>query len=228
MLVEQAPGAAPWTLIAADYRFAATQADVETLGRIAQIAAKAGTPFLAEASSTIFGCDSVAATPDPDDWQATDEAGAAMWQMLRELPQATSLGLAAPRFLLRLPYGAESSPLERFAFEEIPQPDHGAYLWGNPALVCACLLAATFSETGWQMAGRLYRDLADMPLHLYQEDGESRVKPCAEAVLLDRAVERILDCGIMPLQSFGDRGAVRLVRLQSLADPPAALAGRWE
>jgi hypothetical protein len=51
------------------------------------------------------------------------------------------------------------------------------------------------------------------------------VKPCAEAVLLDRAVEGILDFGIMPLQSFADRGSIRLVRLQSIADPPASLAG---
>ena len=225
LLVERPPGSPRWGVVAADYEFAATQPDIEMLGRIAQIAAKAGTPFLAGASSTVFGCPSVAAAPDPDDWREPDETAAAMWQQLRRLPQASSLGLAAPRLLLRLPYGPESSPLERFDFEEIPAPRHESYLWGNPSLACVCLLAQTFSETGWEMEGRLYRDLTDLPTHVFDDDGQPRVKPCAEAVLLDRAVERILDSGIMPLQSFVDRGAVRLVRLQSLADPPAALAG---
>jgi type VI secretion system protein ImpC len=148
-----------------------------------------------------------------------------MWQQLRQAPFATSLGLAAPRFLLRLPYGRESSPLERFDFEEIPAAHHEDYLWGNSALACACLLAQTFGETGPNMAGRLYRDVDDLPVHLVEDEGESHIKPCAEALLLDRAIERILEFGIIPIQSFGDRGAIRLVRLQSLADPPAALAG---
>jgi type VI secretion system ImpC/EvpB family protein len=225
LLVDRPPGSPPWAVVAADYEFAATQSDVEMLGRIAQIAAQAHTPFIAGASSTIFGCPSVAAAPDPEDWQDPDELSAGMWRQLRQLPQATSLGLAAPRLLLRLPYGRDATPLERFDFEEIPTPRHESYLWGNPSLACICLLAQTFSETGWNMAGRLYRDLADLPTHVFDDDGESRVKPCAEAVLRDRAIERILDSGIMPLQSFADRGAVRLVRLQSLADPPAALAG---
>jgi hypothetical protein len=38
-------------------------------------------------------------------------------------------------------------------------------------------------------------------------------------------VEGILARGIMLLVSFRDRDAVRLVRLQSIADPPAALGG---
>jgi type VI secretion system protein ImpC len=227
LLVEQPAGAPPWTLTIGDFEFSAARGDVETLGRIAQIAAKAGAPFLAGASSSILGCPSIAAAPDPDDWPEPNEDSAAMWQQLRHLPQATSLGLAAPRFLLRLPYGSEASPLERFEYEEISAARHEDYLWGNPALACAWLLAQTFSETGWNMEGRLYRDLAELPVHLYDDDGQPRMKPCAEAVLLDRAVERILDFGIMPLQSFADRGAIRLVRLQSLADPSAALAGRW-
>jgi type VI secretion system protein ImpC len=228
LLVEQPAGAPSWTLVIGDFEFSATRGDVETLGRIAQIAAKAGAPFLAGASSSIFGCPSIAAASDPDDWPEPNEGSAAMWRQLRHLPQATSLGLAAPRFLLRLPYGREASPLERFEFEEIPAAGHEDYLWGNPAHAAACLLGQTFSETGWNMEGRLYRDLADLPVHLYDDDGQPRMKPCAEAILLDRAVERILDFGIMPLQSFADRGAIRLVRPQSLADPPAALAGRWE
>jgi type VI secretion system protein ImpC len=43
--------------------------------------------------------------------------------------------------------------------------------------------------------------------------------------LSERALDAMLARGIMPLVSFKDRDAVRLIRLQSIADPPAALGG---
>jgi type VI secretion system protein ImpC len=151
-----------------------------------------------------------------------------MWQQLRSLPAATSLGLAAPRFLLRHPYGPDASPTERLEFVELPTSEHDGFLWGNPAFVCACLLAQAFSRNGWDLSEDLGHDIDDLPVHVYDDAGQPEVKPCAEALLGDRAVERILDFGIMPLQSYADRGTVRLARLQSLADPPAALSGRWQ
>ncbi len=227
-LTDIPPGAAPWTLLLGNYQFGANEPDVLMLGAIAQIAARAGAPFLAGANPSVFGADALADTPDPDDWGKPAPAAAQLWDALRQFPEATSLGLVAPRFLLRMPYGRNTSPVERFDFEEQPQPDHDGYLWGNSAFVVACLLGQTFSETGWNLGGRLYRDLNDLPAHIYEDDGESRVKPCAEILLIDRGVDRITDYGVMALQSFQDRGSVRLPRLQSLAEPMAALAGRWK
>ncbi len=45
-----------------------------------------------------------------------------------------------------------------------------------------------------------------------------------EHLLSLRIGEEILKRGLMPVLSFRDRNAVRLLRLQSIADPPAALA----
>src|SRR5260370_36828504 len=66
------------------------------------------------------------------------------WDELRSIPEASYLGLALPRFLLRLPYGAQSSPIDAFPFEEMPPaaPVHSHFLWGNPALACLALLTA--------------------------------------------------------------------------------------
>ncbi len=227
LLVELQAGSPPWGLIIGNYQFAATRPDVELLGRIAQIAARAGAPFLAAADPQVFGASSLAVHPDPDDWEQLEPAAADMWQQLRHLPAATSLGLATPRFLLRLPYGRDTSPTERFDFEELPAPDHAGYLWGNGAIACACVLARGFSEDGWDLSENLNPTLDDLPVHVYDDDGEQRIKPCAEALLSDRAIEQVLDAGLIPLQSFADRGAARITRLQSLADPLAALAGRW-
>src|SRR5215472_4926358 len=95
------------------------------------------------------------------------------WGALRKLPEASYAGLALPRFLLRLPYGKETDPAELFDFEEMPQSTaHEDYLWGNPAFVCAALLAQAFSKEGWRMRPGTIRQIDGLPLHAYQENGE--------------------------------------------------------
>lgn len=227
LLADVAPGSAPWALVVGNYRFGATREDVEMLGRIAQIADQAGAPFVAAADTRVFGCPSLEKHPDPDDWQQPDDRAMLMWQQLRSLPAASSLGLIAPRFLLRNPYGPETSPIERLEFVELPTPDHDGFLWGNPAFIAACLVAQAYSRDGWNLGEDLGRDIDDLPVYIFDDAGQASVKPCAEALLGDRAAEQILGYGVMPLQSFADRGTVRLAHLRSLADPPAALAGRW-
>ena len=49
------------------------------------------------------------------------------WQSFRESEDARYVGLAMPRFLARLPYGAKTSPVEEFNFEEeTAGGEHGA------------------------------------------------------------------------------------------------------
>ena len=64
-------------------------------------------------------------------------------------------------------------------------------------------------------------------MHIYKEHGESKIKPCAEVVLTERAAEITLDKGLMPLLSFLNQDTIRLARFQSLAEPLTHLAGRW-
>ena len=109
-----------------------------------------------------------------------------------------------------------------------PAPDHDGYLWGNGAIACACVLARGFSENGWDLSENLNPIIDDLPVHVYDDDGEQRIKPCGEAPLSDRAIEQVLDAGLIPLQSYAEMlGRCGLRRLQSLADPPAGLVGRW-
>ncbi len=42
----------------------------------------------------------------------------AAWRSLRESEDSRYIGLAMPRFLARLPYGAKTNPVEEFDFEE--------------------------------------------------------------------------------------------------------------
>jgi len=217
-----------WAVLAGAYTFSDAVEDIELLGRIAKISAMLGAPFLAGASPHFVGCDSLALHPDPDDWTRAMSAGSReAWAALCALPEAAHLGLALPRVLLRQPYGKGSDPVEAFPFEELPgYASHESYLWGNGAFVCAFLLADAFRAEGWDLTASGSGELADLPVHKFTQDGETQVKPCAEVWLTERAGERILGQGLMPLLSIKGRGAVRLANMQSVAQPARPLSLR--
>jgi type VI secretion system protein ImpC len=233
LLVEQTvgtPGALPWSAVFGHYTFDHRRTDVAILGRLAKVVRPARAPFIAAASGRLLGCASLAATPDPDDWRSPiDPHEAADWDDLRRLPEASSIGLALPRFLLRLPYGKETSPTEQFDFEEMPAgSQHEDYLWGHPAIACGFLIGRAFNRNGSSLDLDILQEIDGLPVHVYQEAGESRLKPCAEIVLVERAIEAIRAKGLMPLLSIPGRDAVQLAGFTSLANPARPLAGRWE
>jgi hypothetical protein len=163
---------------------------------------------------------------------AADAESAPAWTALRNLPEAALLGLAAPRFLVRPPYGENTQSIERFSFEEFRHfKDSSNYLWGNPALACAALVAQGFAKDGWAFKPGPVLDLDSMPMHAYTKDDEEEVT-LAETWLLRPAAEKISKTGIMPLLCVKGRNAMQLYRFFSLAQPPkdqplVELFGRW-
>lgn len=209
------PGGHPWSLIVGLYAFDPSTEDLRALAQLAALAQAAGAPFLAGAG---------AGFQNPDLPPAAREA----WTALRQSPAATSLGLLWPRFLLRLPYGASTDAINAFPFEEVAVPPRPAdYLWGNPALLGAALLAQGFLEGGWDLNPDAVRELSGLPLHVYKEDGESKMTPCAELWLGHDAAEACLEQGLMPVQSIRGQDAVRVTRFQSISHPPQPLRGPW-
>ena len=214
----QTPGANPWSLIVADYFFSSEEADVHGLARAGKIAEAAGAPILTSIESALV-----------DAAISRDGMRAPLWSALRQLPFATSIGMAAPQILLRLPYGKATDPIDSFPFEELEDPTaQPQFLWGNPAFAIARLIAQSFAENGWDFTPGDTDELADLPHHTWRGDGEAKMTPCAERWLTDVEGERLLDSGIMPLLSIRGRNAVKVPRIQSLADPPAPLRGAWE
>jgi type VI secretion system protein ImpC len=199
----------PWSLIVGAFVFGQTPEDAARLRWLGRLAASLGAPFLGEAEPP------------------SDSSPGPHWRELVRSPEARWIGLALPRFLLRLPYGKDTSPAEQFEFEEMPESVHAHYLWGNPAFLCACVLGLAFRSDGWGMRPAMHRLIEGLPLHIYRADGESVAKPCAEALLADTDADFILSNGFMPLASMKDRDSVLFVRVQSIADPPAPLSGRW-
>lgn len=227
---QRAADAVPWSLLIGQYEFDASGEDVQTLAAIGAIAKHLNAPFIASGHSSIIGCPQVAEHPEPRLWPEVDSGQAARWQALCQSSQAPWLGLTAPRLLMRLPYGANTDRVDGFPFEEMANfPVHQQFLWGHGALIGGVLLAAEFQEEGWDMqaaAAGSAADVADLPAYTWRNQGEAVLQPCAEACLLERAAEVFLGHGLMPLQSYKNRNAVRLLRLQSLGK--TALAGRWQ
>lgn len=225
----ETPGAEPWAVIGGNYFFDSTETDLILLHRLAVLARAAGAPFIAGVRPSLLGCADVSALPDPEKWTSDEDPEMrAAWDRLRELPEARYLGLALPRFLLRLPYGKETQEAEAFDFEEVAAGfGHEDYLWGNSVFLCISLLAESFVEAGWRMRLAKFLEVGGLPLHVTKVDGEAAVKPVAEVQMTEDVALRILDAGLMPVVSLKDRDTVRLVRFQSIASPAKALAGRW-
>jgi type VI secretion system protein ImpC len=222
------PEERPWSLLVGDYTFGPSMEDATLLGALGAVASSAGAPFLAAADPEIVGCSAAPDLSEPGKWSSPVEAADGGWTALRGSPSARWLGLALPRILMRAPYGGRGESIERFEFDELPSTgEHEAHLWGNPAFACAELLARSFLDEGWSFSPGDLLDLEDLPLCVRKEDGESRLLPCAEVYMGERAAGALLDLGLMPFLSRADRNAARLLRFQSLASPPAALAGPW-
>lgn len=222
-------GEDPWSLIVGLYDFSPRERDCNVLARLAEIARRAKAPFLSAIDMRLFGCESIAQTPDPDDWkQPLNDADRRAWQQLRLSPDAEWLGLATPRFLLRLPYGKKTSPIDAFDFEEMPKgPEHDAYLWGNPAVACACMLGQSFNIDRWDLRPGSVSRIEGLPVHT---DPLREPTPQAEIWMTDRLASAMLDEGVMPLASIKHSDSAQIVRFQSIAGRTGearALAGPW-
>lgn len=214
------------SLLLGNYTFGQTDDDLRALGKLAEMATRLSAPFVATAAPQLVGCDSFALHPDPDDWKVSLPANiASIWEALRRSPHAHRVGLAAPRFLLRQPYGKAGEVIEVFPFEEMPgEPAHECFLWGHPAVLCACAAIDALQAGDTELAEFTGGEIGDLPVHKFTDDGEVVVKPYAEAWLTDRAVIRILACGVLPVVPVKNQNTIRLNSLRSIAREPVALS----
>jgi type VI secretion system protein ImpC len=203
------PGGEGWSALIGLSRFGPSAADIGLLAALGLIASQAGAPFLADADLTLAG---------------KDDAALAGWQALRASEAAPWIALAAPRVLLRRPYGKRSDPIESFAFEEIAGlPEASQLLWGHASLALALLIGRAFTDGGWSMDLDDNREIADLPLYTFTRDGEPEMQPCGERVLSESDIRALLDAGLVPIASRRDRNAVVPIRVQSISQPPAPL-----
>jgi type VI secretion system protein ImpC len=224
-------GGHPWGALIGNYDFDASSEELHMLDGVADLGRNLKAPFIAAAGPRFFGADSFAALPSAKTLASLfEEERCVGWRTFRQSPQARSVGLLLPRFLLRLPYGAETDPVDSFSFDEgVRAQDHDRYVWGNPAFAFGVILAREFNDSGWSLnPARLVGQLDNIPLHVYEDAGAiAEAKPCAEVLLSEEVVGVLEDEGFMPLVSYQGRDFITIRCAQSVAIPAAILAGRW-
>lgn len=223
----ETPGSDGYAAVLGNYAFDVNVDDVAALIRIAKLAAGANAPFIAYTTPSVLGIETLDVNADPETWNLKDESQTVkLWSALRGQAEAEYLGMTMPRLLSRLPYGADTDPLETFAFEEFDGvPNHDGYVWANGCFAAGQLLAETYSAYGWDMGRALKQDLEGMPVHVYKEGTETVYKPCSEVLLTDKAFQKMMDIGLMPFITYKNSDRVKLGRFQSVAD--TALKGPW-
>ncbi len=218
----------PWMAAFCMHAFGDSPDDLARTSTLASVFAANQTPIIAAGHSFALGCASFATQPDPDDWTKIKdtELGAAL-KALRENPDSAYLALALPRVLMRLPYGKTTDPIAPFPFEEIESPDqHEQYLWASPAVLVARMYIERFKQKGWSMDLAAGETLGDIPVFHFKENGESRMTPCAEAWLTERAAVAISNAGFIPMLSIKNSGSIRIGRINSIAADNTPLALR--
>lgn len=218
-------GGEPYGTLVGDYYFDHTPGDVELLGQMAQIAAAAHAPFLAAASPTAMGMDSWQELANPRDlakiFSSPEYAG---WRSLRDSDDAKYIGLAMPRFLSRVPYGAKTSPVEEFDFEEeTGGGEHSKYTWSNAAYAMAVNINRAFKQYGWCTAIRGVESggaVDGLPVHTFpSDDGGVDMKCPTEIAISDRREAELAGSGFMPLIHRKNTDVAAFIGAQSLQKP---------
>ncbi|HUO10997.1 MAG TPA: type VI secretion system contractile sheath large subunit [Phycisphaerae bacterium] len=226
ILVEQTkvPGVAPFSLIVGNFSFDQNPKDIGLLAKIASLAHEANIPFLAAGTSKIAGFPSFNKFPDSGKWQPP--ADLPLWDKIRGHKCAAHVGLVAPRFLMRLPYGPKTDAIDAYPFEEMPgTPVHDGYLWGNGAFAVAFGMGEAFLEDGWGFTA--HTDVTDLPCHMAVIDGDKEMTPCAEGWLSDRIGAVLHDLGLIPLLSVKNAASVKIAGVHSIAKGGKPLAASW-
>jgi type VI secretion system protein ImpC len=221
------PGGQPYGCLLGDYYFDHNAPDVELLAGMAQIASAAHAPFIAGASPTVMNMDTWRELSDPRDLTKIFQTPEyAPWRSLRDSEDSRYLGLAMPRFLSRIPYGAKTSPVEDFAFEEdVEGADHNKYTWSNSAFAMGTNITRAFKLYGWcaQIRGTESGGMLEgLPVHTFPtDDGGVDMKCPTEIAITDRREAELAKNGFMPLSHYKNTDYAVFIGAQSLQKPAA-------
>ena len=218
-------GGEPFGCMVADYYFDQNAPDVELLTELAKTASAAHCPVITGASPLLMNMNSWQELADPRDLAkifTTPEY--ASWRSLRESDDSRYLGLALPRFLARMPYGAKTNPVEEFNFEEdTGSATHARYTWANAAYAMAVNINRSFKMYGWCSRIRGVESggaVEGLPVHTFPtDDGGVDMKCPTEIAISDRREKELADAGFMPLLHRKNSDVAAFIGAQSLNKP---------
>jgi type VI secretion system protein ImpC len=205
-------GGEPYGALIGDYEFTNHPEDIDLLSKVAGVAAAAFCPFISSASASMFGLDSWTELASPRDLEKiflTEEY--IKWRAFRDSEDSRFVSLTLPRVLARLPYGANTKPIDEFDFEEVTvgsgkkavQIPHDQYCWMNAAYMLGARLTDAYARYGWCTAIRGAEGggkVEGLPAHVFRsDDGDLDLKCPTEVGITDRRDAELSKLGFLPL-----------------------------
>jgi type VI secretion system protein ImpC len=198
-------GGAPFGALIGDYEFGKHPEDMALLDGVSHVAAQAHAPFISAASPDLMNLESYQQLDAPRDLaKIFDSTEYAKWKSFRQGEDSRYVALTLPRTLGRLPYGAETRPIEEFVYEEhVDGTDHTKYLWMNAAYSLGSKMTQSFSLYGMCVAMRGVEGgglVEGLPTHNFATDeGDVAMKCPTEVPITDRREKELADLGFVPL-----------------------------
>ena len=225
-------GKDPFGTLIGDYEFTRHPEDIEMLEMISGVAASAFCPFISAASAKLFGFEDFTELSNPKDLGSLFEAGDyAKWRSFRDSEDSRFVSLVMPRVLSRLPYGANTKPVEEFGYEEAVVDDqgiakameHGDYTWMNAAYVMGAKLTESFTNYGWCTSIRGAEGggkVEGLPTHLFMsDDGDQDAKCPTEIAITDRREAELSKAGFIPLCHYDNTSYAVIFGGQTTQEP---------
>jgi type VI secretion system protein ImpC len=196
-------GGQPVAAMIAAYEFGYGAPDIKLMQQMSSVAAMSHAPVIASASPQMFGVENHEQIAGLKDLQSIFEGPRyAKWNAFRESDDARNIGLTMPRFLLRLPYGPDTTPVKAFNYQEAAEGKSENYLWGNAAFAFATRLTDSFAKYRWcpniigpQSGGAV----ENLPVHTFEAMGQLQSKVPTEVLVSDRREYELAEQGFIAL-----------------------------
>jgi len=226
------PGGEPYGVLIGDYEWGPGPEDVETLRLISNVAAAGFTPFISAAGARMFGFEDWTELSKPRDLAKIFESQEyTKWRGFRDTEDSRFVSLVMPRVIARLPYGAATSPVEQFAYEEAPADTNGTarsmghneYCWMNAAYVMGARLTDAYAKSGFCVAIRGAEGggkVENLPTHVFtSDDGDLDTKCPTEIGITDRREFELSNQGFLPLCHYKNTDYAVFFGAQSTQKP---------
>ncbi|WP_165176424.1 type VI secretion system contractile sheath large subunit [Desulfovibrio sp. ZJ369] len=195
-------GGQPVGVMVGNYEFGPGAQDMQLLQYMSGVAAMSHAPFVAAAGKSFFGIDSWEELPNLKDLKSIFEMPQyTKWRAFRDTEDSRYVGLTLPRFLLRVPYGAETVPAKSFVFsEEAEKTDD--FCWGNTAFAFAGRLTDSFAKYRWcaniigpQGGGAV----ENLPVYNFESLGQIQTKIPTQVLISERREYELAEEGFIAL-----------------------------
>ena len=219
-------GGQPFGSFTCDYYFDNSGPDIEIMKGLSKIGAAAHAPIIAGTSPQMLGMTSWQQLANPRDlgkqFESIDYAG---WRAFRDMTDSRYLSLTMPRFLGRPMYGANTNPVDEFAFEEESGGSHDNHLWLNASYALAARITDAFKTYGWctRIRGGYdnTRNVSSFAAVFPTDDGGLDAKCPTEIAISDRREAELSKSGFMALIHRKNTDHATFIGAQTLHSPKA-------